>query len=107
MSTVLQKLRVGIVDDDDDSRFLVRYWLEMHGSPLQSVGGFHAAVPSNGLQIDYFGRGSEQSEGRVVILPEFRGVNFTGGCDELSFSLLTRPVEGDTVENSGKTLTGI
>jgi len=31
MSTVLQKLRVGIVDDNDDSRFLVRYWLEMHG----------------------------------------------------------------------------
>jgi|SRR4030095_14575023 CheY-like chemotaxis protein len=31
MSTPLHKLRVGIVDDDDDSRFLVRYWLEMHG----------------------------------------------------------------------------
>ena len=31
MSTLLHKLRVGIVDDDDDSRFLVRYWLEMHG----------------------------------------------------------------------------
>ena len=31
MITLLHKLRVGIVDDDDDSRFLVRYWLEMHG----------------------------------------------------------------------------
>jgi len=42
---------------------------------------------SNGLQIDPFGRGSDQSESRVVIVSEFRGVNFTGCCEELSFRL--------------------
>jgi len=59
---------------------------------------------SNGLQIDSFGRGSEQSEGRIVIVPKFRGVNFTVVVRNCLSGSQEAWVEGDSVGNSGKTL---